>query len=259
MRKSLIKTAGIVFLAAMASFSGLSAAPFEPMHFGVIKENIQPERLYDQMNLRGIVDYDLFRRGIEGYNELDPVKTDVLTLIDFTKSSGDERFYVLDLRNKKLLFKTFVSHGRNSGQDFATSFSNRYGSFKSSPGFYRTENTYKGRNGYSLVLNGLEEGINDNAKKRAIVVHGSDYVNSSIANSRGQVARSLGCPAVPRSISRKVIDAIKGGSLLYIHSDSPAYLAKSVIAGNNYIPYASLSYNVAQEWLTPDFPGINMV
>ncbi len=100
-----------------------------------------------------------------------------MTLIDFSKPSTEKRLYVLDMKNKKLLYTSVVSHGKNSGGNYATSFSNKNGSYKSSLGFYLTENTYQGRNGYSLVLNGLEKGINDQAKQRAIVMHGAAYAN----------------------------------------------------------------------------------
>lgn len=246
-------------VAALASFSSTQANPFVSVSFPVEKPSLNPETLYEEMHLEGVVDYTLFRRGLEGYNELDPSRKEVLTLIDFTKSSGEERFYVLDMKNKKLLFKTYVAHGKNSGKDFATAFSNKYGSYMSSPGFYRTENTYRGRNGYSLVLEGLEKGINDNAKKRAIVVHGSNYVSPAIADARGSVGRSLGCPALPREISRKVIDVIKNGSLLYIHSNKSEYLSKSHIIVNDTVPYASAADSFANNWWMTQVPSFHMV
>ena len=193
MKKSLFVAAGIAFLTAFSSVcsANTSLNYLKPLSWEFTQQDYNPETLYDEMNLEGVIDYTAFKRGVEGFKKINPDRKDVLTLIDFTKSSKEERCFVLDLRNKKLLYKSVVAHGRNSGQEFATSFSNKYGSYKSSPGFYRTGSTYKGRNGYSLGLEGLEKGINDNARKRAIVVHGSKFVNNSIASLRGQVGRSL--------------------------------------------------------------------
>ena len=115
------------------------------------------------------------------------------------------------------------------GDKYATSFSNEYGSYKSSLGFYLTETTYQGRNGYSLILNGLEKGINDRARERAIVVHGAAYADPSVASRGGRLGRSFGCPAVPQKLSRPIIDAIKGGSVMYIYAEAPDYLAHSSV------------------------------
>ena len=112
---------------------------------------------------------------------------------------------VLDIRQKRILYTSLVSHGKNSGGNYATSFSNENGSHKSSLGFYLTENTYQGRNGYSLILNGLEKGINDLAKQRAIVIHGASYSDPSVAASSGRLGRSFGCPALPVSVSKPII------------------------------------------------------
>lgn len=258
MGKSFLVAAGMLLMTAFSSLCSAQTSIFEPTRWGVTAADFDPEALYRQMDLDGVIDFDLFKRGVEGYNQLNPTRKDVLTLVDFTKSSGEERCYVLDLQNKKLLYKSFVAHGRNSGQEFATSFSNKYGSFKSSPGFYRTANTYKGRNGYSLVLDGLEEGINDNARHRAIVVHGSRYVNAQIANSRGQVGRSLGCPALPSDISKKVIDAIKGGSLFYIHSNQNEYLTRSAIKDNEPLCYPLANIETNNEWWFSKFPSVDL-
>ena len=119
--------------------------------------------------------------------------------------------------------------GKNSGGNYATSFSNVSGSYKSSLGFYVTENTYQGKNGYSLILNGLEKGINDKAKERAIVVHGAAYANPSVAASGGRLGRSFGCPALPQSLTKPIINTIKNGTLLFIYANDKGYLASSTI------------------------------
>ena len=183
--------------------------------------------LYHEMALEGTIDYTVFERAIAGYNRMGGHDKDILTVIDFTKPSTEKRLFVIDLKLKKVLFISYVAHGRNSGEKYATSFSNQEGSFKSSLGFYQTENTYYGKNGYSLVLDGLERGINDKAKERAIVMHGATYADPSTIRSCGRLGRSLGCPALPLAVSKKIIDTIKGGTLLYIHGDDKTYASRS--------------------------------
>ena len=185
--------------------------------------------LYDEMHLAGKVNREAFQYAIAGYEKIKDRKKEILTLIDFSKPSNQERLYVFDLRQKKMLYSSIVAHGKNSGELMATHFSNRDGSHQSSLGFYLTENTYYGKNGYSLVLEGLEKGINDNARRRAIVIHGAAYANPSIIQNGGRLGRSFGCPALPQTINRPVIDAIKGGSVLYIYADNSDYLAKSEV------------------------------
>ena len=183
--------------------------------------------LYHEMALAGTIDYAVFERAIAGYNRMGGHDKDILTVIDFTKPSTEKRLFVIDLKLKKILFISYVAYGRNSGEKYATSFSNREGSFKSSLGFYKTENTYYGKNGYSLVLDGLERGINDKAKERTIVMHGATYADPSTIRSCGRLGRSLGCPALPLAVSKKIIDTIKGGTLLYIHGDDKTYASRS--------------------------------
>lgn len=186
-------------------------------------------RLYREMKLDNLIGFEAFEQALTGYYKLSAGNKNILTLIDFTKPSTDKRFFVLDLKQKKVLFSSYVSHGRNSGENFATSFSNQDGSYKSSLGFFVTENTYQGKNGYSLVLDGLEEKINDRAKQRAIVIHGASYSDPALIASSGRLGRSLGCPALPLSVSKQVINTIKGGSLLYIYADDRNYLRRSKI------------------------------
>src|SRR5690606_7790716 len=145
----------------------------------------------------------------------------------FTLPSTEKRMYVLDLKNKKLLFHTLVAHGRNSGEKYATKFSNKHGSLQSSLGFYLTEATYQGGNGYSLRLTGLEHGINDQAMARAVVIHGADYCSEKVIRATGRLGRSYGCPALPRELNEPIIDVIKNGSLLFIYADDEEYMANS--------------------------------
>lgn len=150
-----------------------------------------------------------------------------LTVIDFSQPSTTRRMWVFDLRSRTLLFEDLVSHGRGSGVTMATSFSNEPESNRSSLGLYRTGETYVGKHGYSLRLDGLEAGFNDRARERAIVMHAADYVNASTAKAQGYLGRSLGCPAVRPEISRQVIDSVKGGGLLFAYYPDPQWLKAS--------------------------------
>jgi L,D-transpeptidase catalytic domain len=156
-------------------------------------------------------------------------KTDVLTVCDFTQSSSSKRLYVIDVAHQKLLYNTYVSHGMNSGVEYATSFSNRANSFKSSLGFFVTSKTYFGRNGLSLKVKGLEKGYNDLAAKRHIVLHGSDYITPQYLKDNGEMGRSLGCAAMPNVLSPKIIKTIKNGSCLFIYHPTVKYLTHSSV------------------------------
>jgi hypothetical protein len=150
-----------------------------------------------------------------------------LTIIDYSKPSTAKRMWVFDLHTHALLFDELVSHGRGSGKTNATSFSNDPSSNKTSLGLFRTAETYVGHNGYSLRLDGLERGVNDHARDRAIVVHGAPYVNAGTAKANGYLGRSLGCPAVRPEVAHSLIDAIKGGGLLFAYYPDPSWLKSS--------------------------------
>jgi hypothetical protein len=175
------------------------------------------EAIYREAKLEGEVAFEAFESAFEGYNATTQKRREVLTLIDFTLPSTDQRLWVIDMAAHKVLFHTYVAHGQGSGENFATRFSNRSGSHASSLGLYLTGGTYTGRNGYSMTLDGLEPGINDNARARAVVVHGAAYVDPSVIASAGRLGRSWGCPALPVELTEPIIDAIKDGSVLYIH------------------------------------------
>ncbi|MFD1770231.1 murein L,D-transpeptidase catalytic domain family protein [Sphingobacterium suaedae] len=208
------------------------------------------ELLYEKMNLASVLKFEAFEQAIQGFYTLQPKKDQILTVIDFTLPSTEKRMVVMDMKDEKVLFHTIVSHGRNSGEKYAKSFSNKHGSLQSSLGFFLTENTYQGGNGYSLVLDGLEKGINDQAKARAVVVHGADYCSQAIINSTGRLGRSYGCPALPRALTKPIINTIKGGSLLYIYADNPQYMATTKVV--RPVPARSL---LAQHEENPDSLG----
>lgn len=186
-------------------------------------------KLYDELGLSGLCSYEAFSQAIVGYNSIGNRNKDVLAVIDFTQPSDKERLFVIDLSLKKLLFHTHVAHGRNSGEKYAKSFSNKPGSYQSSLGFYLTDKTYIGANGYSLLLNGIEKGINDKARDRAIVIHGASYADPGFIKAQGRLGRSLGCPALPTSVATPIIDTIKDGALIFIYADDPGYKQKSSI------------------------------
>lgn len=175
------------------------------------------EVLYDQIGLKEIVSLPAFMNALKGIEKFGTERPEVFTLIDFTKPSTEKRFCVIDIREKRVLHSSHVAHGRNSGDNYAKSFSNKPGSNMSSLGFFRTGTTYYGKNGYSLILDGLEEGVNDKARERAIVIHGARYSDPSVIPSQGRLGRSLGCPALPLAVNKAVIDLIQGGTLLYVY------------------------------------------
>ncbi len=151
----------------------------------------------------------------------------ILSIADMTTASGRKRFFVIDMQNSKLLYVTYVAHGRNSGLDKTLHFSNEMESFKSSVGFYITTATYSGQHGYSLRLEGQEIGYNNNASERDIVVHGADYVGDAIVKSQGYIGRSLGCPALSPALYKPIIEKIKNGSCLFIYGNDTKYIINS--------------------------------
>ena len=150
-----------------------------------------------------------------------------LTLIDYSLPSTRQRLWVFDLHTGKMLFNELVAHGRNSGDNMATRFSDAMESRESSIGLFRTADTYIGHNGYSLRLDGLEPGFNGNARDRAIVMHGAPYVNETVAKSNGRLGRSWGCPALREAVARNVIDTVRGGGVVFSYYPDATWLKTS--------------------------------
>lgn len=164
-----------------------------------------------------------FSKAIQGYYLLKDegkVKSDFLTIIDFSMSSKEKRCWVIDVDQNKIIYNSLVAHGKNSGEDYAQQFSNSEESFKSCLGFFTTGEIYSGKHGMSLKLDGLEKGVNDHARARSIVVHGADYVSNSFIKNHSRLGRSQGCPALPQDMSAKIINKIKNKSCLYIYHPS---------------------------------------
>lgn len=190
--------------------------------------------LYDVLNLKQAgLERGPFEYALRGLSKINP-KRPVLSIVDLSQPSSRKRLYVIDLSARKLLFHTYVSHGRNSGQLMAERFSNQHESYQSSLGFYRTLGSYQGKHGLSLQLQGLERGVNDNAFGRAIVLHGAEYVCETIIRQTGRLGRSQGCPAVSPALSQPIINAVKGGSCLFIYAPDAGYLHKSSYLASPY-------------------------
>lgn len=190
--------------------------------------------LYGSMKLKKFgLSIKAFEYALKGYKNLvehgKVMKDQVLSICDFSQSSRRKRFYVIDMAKKKVLINTWVAHGRNSGREYARSFSNSPESHKSSLGFYRTGNTYYGSHGLALKIEGLEKNINDKADERNIVIHGSNYVGASFLSRSPINGRSFGCPALPKKETGKVIQTIKDGSCLFIYHPTKSYIQKSKV------------------------------
>ncbi|RVT78669.1 murein L,D-transpeptidase catalytic domain family protein [Flavobacterium sufflavum] len=200
----------------------------------VERVNVEPdiEEVYNKLHS---ANYDLpklesFKEALEGFYKLKNqglVSKNIITLIDFSLSANTKRLWVIDLDTNSILLHSLVAHGRNTGDEYANSFSNAPESYKSSLGFYVTGEVYNGKHGKSLKLDGLEKGINDNARDRAVVVHGADYVSNSFIQNNKRLGRSLGCPAIPLEITDELISTIKDKSCLFIYYPSESYKRSS--------------------------------
>ena len=185
------------------------------------------------LNAFPMISADALKAAIMGYSELNNegkiIKKDIITVIDFSKPSTEERLFIIDLKDKKIIEKSLCAHGKNSGELFANKFSNAPESNESSLGFYIANETYDGKHGYSLKLDGQEPGINDKARGRGVVMHAADYVSQSFIQATGRLGRSQGCPAVPTNQYEKIIRLIKGGSCLFIYHPDKYYSRNSTL------------------------------
>lgn len=175
--------------------------------------------------------YDVFRYGMIGFYSLKQEGKlsgkNILSIIDFSKSSTKKRYYTIDLDQQQVLYHTYVSHGKNTGEDMAKQFSNTLYSNQSSLGFYVTAETYVGSKGYSLKLDGADKGYNDNMRERAVVMHPADYVSEQWIKANGRLGRSQGCPALPVNVSKEIIDVIKNGTTIFAYYQDESYLNSS--------------------------------
>ncbi|NEU07639.1 murein L,D-transpeptidase catalytic domain family protein [Flavihumibacter sp. R14] len=176
------------------------------------------------------LDYEVFKKAFIGYLNLKAgnlvSEKPLLTIVDFNKRSSEKRLWIIDLANQKLLFNTLVAHGQGSGGDVPDKFSNLPNSHQSSLGFYVTSEIYQGKHGLSMKLDGMDKGFNTNAKERAVVIHGAEYVSEQFVSQHGRLGRSHGCPALPVELTGKIIDNIKGRTCLFIAGPQAEYTSQ---------------------------------
>jgi hypothetical protein len=221
-------------LVQLLSFANAIAPDNNPGYAAGKNSSVANEKLakdvYKQINAPEL-NFEALKYALKGYNLLRHRKllnnNFILTIIDYSKPSNAERFFVIDINSRKLLHRSLVAHGKNSGINYASSFSNKKSSYKSSIGFFLTGETYIGRHGFSLRLNGLEKDINDNARKRAIVIHPASYVNEEYIKKYGRLGRSHGCPALPAYDYKNIVDLIKNKTCLFIYYPDRKYLSDS--------------------------------
>ena len=219
----------IFILSTFLYFSNAQTGLSKERQLALKKAELNIKELYNELNA---AQYDLsftaFRYAYIGYQTMKKQhrlnNKELFSIIDFTKDCNSKRFYTIDLEKMKIVYYTYVAHGKKSGERMATSFSDAVESNKSSIGFYITGNTYNGGNGYSLILNGDEKGYNSNLAKRSVVVHAADYANEDYIARNGRMGRSLGCPALPENIYKQVIETIKEKTMIFAYYNDAKYL-----------------------------------
>ncbi|PRY09723.1 L,D-transpeptidase-like protein [Pontibacter ummariensis] len=222
-------------------------------HYKVMKFNQLSYNLYSYMQLQDTgLNFEVFDKALAGYYNMrrkgEVSDKPVITIVDFAKASTQKRLWVIDVEKKELLYNTYVAHGRNSGENFAEQFSNKRDSYMSSIGFYVTEDTYYGKHGLSLKLNGLDEGFNTNAMDRCIVMHGAEYATEDFIEKTGRLGRSLGCPAVPTEEHEDIIRTVMGGTALYAHAPAENYTSQ-------YLDYTTAMAELVKESRKELSPG----
>jgi len=213
-------------------FTTAAEASFSKGRMTAVMYEDSIQSLYTAIGLENYnLSFEVFRYGMIGYHSLEQQgrlnEKGILSIIDFTKPSTQKRFFTIDLKNQKVLYHTYVSHGRNTGENFATSFSNRPHSNQSSLGFYITGETYVGSKGFSMKLDGMDIGYNDNIRNRAVVMHEAEYVSEKWIQKYGRLGRSQGCPALSKEMNRKVINTIKEKSLIFAYYNDNKFLKSS--------------------------------
>lgn len=218
--------------ADMARSSGSDSTHVKAVFSNPVLLEDSLQHLYEAIGLKSYnLPYSAFRYGMIGYFNLKQEgklgNQKIISIIDFSKPSSEKRFYTIDLERLQVKFHEYVAHGKNTGWNTAESFSNIVHSNASSLGFYVTAETYVGSKGYSLKLDGQDKGYNDNMRARAVVMHEADYVSEAWIRKYGRLGRSQGCPALPKEISKKVIDTIKHHTLIFAYANNEAFLNAS--------------------------------
>ncbi len=226
---------GLLLTGALPASADQSNTPRDlPIPFGLTWMDSIAQRTYQEIEFPAgdVLSPEVFALAWRGYMNLQAaglLRTDkqVMSVIDFSRSSCQDRLWVIDLKAHKVIYHTYVAHGQGSGMDMATSFSNREGSHASSLGFYVTGDTYVGQHGNSLRLLGMDKGFNDAALDRGIVVHAAGYVSDAFIANEGRLGRSWGCPALNPEIAQSIIRAIQDGTCLFIYYPQADYLKSS--------------------------------
>jgi len=242
MRKYILGIAGLIVLFAFTTISWKSATRTiihsdipTKTSVSLIPDTVYKSyinRVYDSVGLaQSGLTVEVFEKAVTGFLNLrnaGKIAADksILTIADFDQSSTKKRLWIVDLDKKELILNTWVAHGRGSGDDMATRFSNTSESHQSSMGFYVTGEIYRGKHGRSLRLDGMDEGFNSNARSRAIVVHGANYVGQGTINALGRLGRSHGCPAVAPELTDEVINTIEGKTVMFINVNDSSYTSK---------------------------------
>ena len=213
-------------------FSNAQTGLSKERQLALKKAELNIKELYNELNAAQYnLSFTAFRYAYIGYQTMKKQhrlnNKELFSIIDFTKDCNSKRFYTIDLEKMKIVYYTYVAHGKKSGERMATSFSDAVESNKSSIGFYITGNTYNGGNGYSLILHGDEKGYNSNLAKRSVVVHAADYANEDYIARNGRMGRSLGCPALPENIYKQVIETIKEKTMIFAYYNDAKYLKTS--------------------------------
>lgn len=237
-KKIALFSIGLLLLLSSTGFIYKPLIASKSSSCNTFKKEVTLPSLYQILNLNtaGLSKqaYDFAILGLDKLNEAGKIKNDkIISIIDFSLPSSAKRLFVIDIEHGILLFNTYVAHGRNSGAGMANEFSNSPESFKSSLGFYVTSETYMGKHGYALRLEGEEKGINDNALSRGIVMHSAAYVSENTIHSLGYLGRSQGCPAVPEECYQAIIGKIKNGTCLFMYSPVKEYASNSILIKEN--------------------------
>ena len=231
-RKIFTSTLILIFTLSLSLFIPAEAKPGSATTANMLLAEIS------ELNSLNIPSEEAFKLAYKGYNVLKGdsgnIKKEILTIIDFSLPSTEKRMWIIDLKSKSILYNDYVAHGRNSGEDEVVAFSNHSGSYMSSIGFYITAETYQGKHGLSLRLEGMDKEYNSNARTRAIVMHGADYVSQDFIKQYGRLGRSLGCPSVSMEIHEAVIETIKEGSALFIYYPDADFPEKSQVLNTTY-------------------------
>ena len=236
-RKSIFAVSITIMLAAAFLLLTSASVPGSKAHAEiqptdeVSSLSLNPIAAYANLHLKELgLNEQAFHLALKGWSKLKArgqLNSDIISICDFTQSSNQKRLYIIDLATGTLLFNTLVAHGKNTGDEFARYFSNAPSSLKTSLGFYITKEAYEGSHGLGLRLMGIEQGFNDHAEDRAIVMHGASYVCNEFIDQYGRLGKSWGCPAVPQELHEQIINTIKDGTCLFIYYPDKAYLAAS--------------------------------